>query len=159
MSNFFTQALNEYSKTIKGSLMYTAHNLVKNAKSIFVQSVPKAGVKGKFKDTLTDAVRYFYNRRNSTGEYTEVTVHTMGTRETGSGTFRARFFEQGTVDRDQGVRVGRKGKTYKTANAGHPTGRINPVGYFQQAVNNANTQWQEDLERFIDRATDKLNHE
>ena len=58
----------------------------------------------KYNDTLQDAIR------NSKVSIDHVTVHILGTRNSGSGTFRTRFFEGGTKSgtRYQKTRNGEK---------------------------------------------------
>lgn len=74
----------------------------------------------KFFDTLEDAVRMNVGYDSTDGEY-YFTVHILGTRTKGSGTYRARFFETGTVER-------------RTAK-GYNRGRIEPINFFGSAIN------------------------
>lgn len=71
-----------------------------------------------FSDHLIDAIR-MYVREESDHTYF-FTVHTMGTRGRTSGTYRARFFEQGTVPR--------------RAKTGAYRGQLRPLNYFGSAV-------------------------
>lgn len=88
-----------------------------------ISNIPKATVRNpKYNDTLADAPRF------TKPDGSSLTVHALGSGATGSGTFRARFFEAGTKDRYQ--------KTYR----GEPlkkkryVGRIGPTHFFSSAV-------------------------
>lgn len=91
----------------------------------------------RFSDTLLDAIR------NSKTEGDVITVHILGTRQKGSGTYRTRFFEGGTKERYQ--------KTYR----GVPLkkkrflGRIKPLYFFSSAIVETENQIYEAMEPVI----------
>ena len=97
-----------------------AGNVVKkDAKSKFRSALPNANKKNpKYTDTLLDAIKVSVWEDNN-GAYSK--VHTMGSKKSTSGTFRARFFEGGTVLR-------------KTAK-GQNRGSIAPLYFFTSATN------------------------
>lgn len=159
MTDFFATHKQAYSKAVRAALFRTATDTVKQARQNLVAAVPKAGRKSpRYGDSLTDAIRWYYNKGASTAEYTEVKLHAMGDRSKSSGTFRTRFFESGTAERDHGVKVGRKGKTRSSGNASHRTGRITPKNFFASALAKNEKLWQTNIDRYLSKATDKLNN-
>ena len=65
------------------------------------------------------------------GDTVTTKVHVLGVRSSGSGTYRARFFEGGTQPRETTEDyTDSLGRTYKK---GKPLGRIKALNYFQQA--------------------------
>jgi HK97 gp10 family phage protein len=120
--------------------LYSGAAVIKDqARKNFVSSMPKSTIPNpKYNDLMVDAIR---NTR-SLGD--EVTVHTMGTRATGSGTYRARFFEGGTKDRYQ--------KTY----AGIPLkkkrylGHVKPLHFFSSAVTSTQSLVIQAMNKVID---------
>lgn len=93
LENFNTQAVQS-----------VAYQLKENTKEKFLRKLPAAdGSKrtkeSKYSDVLLDAVRQASTRQSASLSDTTVGrtfVHVLGTRDSGSGTFRARFFEGGT---------------------------------------------------------------
>ena len=112
--------------------------------------------KGKsitFNDDIEDAVRISkINNGYGDGEEMSIKVHIMGTRDSGSGTYRARFLEKGTKQR--------YAKTLKGKSLKKPRyiGRIAPKWFFR----NANAQVEPQLQRIyieaIDKACQKINN-
>ena len=101
----------------KKALRKAANELRKTSRANLRKELPKANKKGKYNDTLIDGVR------SSVYEVTEgmeAKVHIMGKRSSGSGTFRTRFFEGGTVVR-------------KTK-AGKNRGKLKALDFFNSAV-------------------------
>lgn len=81
----------------KKVLRKAANVVKKEAKSRLRQSLPNASKRNpKYSDTLLDAIKVSVWEDNN-GAYSK--VHTMGSKKKTSGTFRARFFEGGTVFR------------------------------------------------------------
>ena len=76
----------------------------------------------KYSDTLIDAVGF------TKVDGASLVVNAMGTGKKGSGTYRTRFFEEGTVDRYQKKRNGIRLKRKKYI------GHIKPYKFFQSAV-------------------------
>lgn len=76
----------------------------------------------KYTDTLVDAVGF------SKVDGASLVVNAMGNKNKGSGTYRTRFFEDGTVDRYQKRRNGIRLKRKKYI------GHIKPYKFFQSAV-------------------------
>ena len=72
-----------------------------------------------YKDKLIDAVRV--SRVQSSGDEVTTKVHIMGVRSSGSGTFRARFFEGGTKERQ--------------SKSGKKLGKIEALNFFAKAEN------------------------
>ena len=81
---------------VKRRALSKAGNAIKrDARRSFKSKLPKASHKGdKFSDRLIDAIRTSKIKNEGTGEL-HMKVHAMGSRKSGSGTFRARFFEGG----------------------------------------------------------------
>ena len=84
----------------------------------------------KYHDTLLDAIR------NTHSEGDEVKVHILGTRASGSGTYRTRFFEKGT----------KQGTRYQKTRNGKPLKKKKFVGqppalhFFSTAVESSESQ-------------------
>lgn len=93
-------------------------NKIKNqAKSNLRKSVSGASASNpKYNDRLIDAIRSTVFEENNEMYFK---VHVMGTSKKGSGTFRARFFEKGTKERNSD---------------GHNRGSIQPTHFFTDAV-------------------------
>lgn len=116
--------LQENGKTYFQRALYRGANVLKNqTRENLSSALPASGNPNpKYDDTLQDAIR------NSHTEGDVITVHILGTRASGSGTYRTRFFENGTKDRYQ--------KTYK----GVPLkkkrfiGRLKPLRFFSSAI-------------------------
>ena len=108
----------------KKALYRGAYFLRDKIRQSLVSAVPKATHRNpKYNDTLVDAVGF------SKVDGASLVVNAMGTRKPGSGTYRTRFFEEGTRDRYQkkinGIRL--KKKKY--------IGKIKPTKFFASAVN------------------------
>jgi len=118
----------ELKKLQTSSLRVGAKMIYSKAKSNFKSLLPASTKKGGhrsagsttiyFNDRLIDAIK-MYVRQDRDFEYFFV-VHTMGSRSSDSGTFRARFFEQGTVPRKTGK--------------GYNRGQLKALNYFGSAV-------------------------
>lgn len=107
----------------RGALYHAAYGLRDKIRESLISSVPKATTHNpKYDDTLADAIAFTRVDGAST------TVHALGNRKKGSGTFRTRFFEGGTKDRYQKSYAGVKLK--KKRNLGH----IGPTHFFSKAV-------------------------
>lgn len=93
----------------------------------------------KYTDRLIDAIRSTKFKDGA------ITVHIMGTRKTGSGTFRTRFFEKGTKDR--------YAKTYKGKPLKKPRylGKIKPLRFFAQAVSSSKTEVSDTIQNQLDK--------
>lgn len=107
-------------KIERTALRKSARILYDNAKTGLLNKVPKpTQLNPKYSDTLADALRMSIHQDNTNNFY--FTVHIMGTRKKGSGTFRTRFFESGTAPR----------KTRK----GYNRGSLKATNFFADAVN------------------------
>lgn len=114
---------NELPRGEKRALYRAAYFLRDKIKQSLVSSIPKATqANPKYNDTLVDAVRF------TRVDGASLNVHAMGSRAKGSGTFRTRFFENGTKDRYQKTRNGVKLKKKKSV------GHITASHFFQSAV-------------------------
>lgn len=118
-----------------------AGNVVKkDAKAKLRQSLPKASKRNpKYSDTLLDAIRVSVWEDN-TGAYSK--VHTMGSRKKTSGTFRARFFEGGTI-----VRQTKDGKN---------RGALSPLNFFGSAVTSTKAEVQSTIDTELSRAIQEI---
>lgn len=101
----------------------------------------------KYSDTLIDAVGF------TKVDGASLVVNAMGTNKKGSGTYRTRFFEDGTVDRYQKKRNGIRLKRKKYI------GKIKPYKFFSSAVSaneNAAIKLMEDvIGEYVDTAINK----
>ncbi len=119
----FDEIAKEMPNIEKRALYHAAYFLRDKIRQSLVSAVPKATQKNpKYNDTLVDAVGF------SRVDGASLVVNAMGTRKTGSGTYRTRFFEEGTVKRYQKKRNGIKLKRKKYI------GYIKPTKFFKSAV-------------------------
>lgn len=110
-------------KAEKRALYRAAYFLRDKIRQSLISNVPKATQKNpKYNDTLVDAVGF------TPVDGASLTVNAMGTRKTGSGTYRTRFFEEGTRDRYQKTHNGIKLKRKKFI------GKLQPTHFFKSAV-------------------------
>ena len=124
----FEEVAKEMPNIEKRALYRGAYLLRDKIRQSLTTHVPKATQRNpKYNDTLVDAVGF------SRVDGASLVVNAMGTRKKGSGTYRTRFFEEGTVDRYQKKRNGIRLKKKKFV------GRIKPTNFFASAVN-ANKQ-------------------
>ena len=94
----------------------------------------------KYSDRLIDAVRSTVYEENNEVYFS---VHVMGSRKKDSGTFRARFFERGTKERNKD---------------NHNRGQIQPLNFFSnavsqsgaKAVNAINQTFTKEVQKIID---------
>lgn len=119
----FEEAIKELPRVEKQALYTAATFLRDKGRESLISKLPKATqANPKYKDTLADAVRF------TKVDGASLKVHALGTRETGSGTYRARFFEEQTKDRYQKTWKGIKLK--KKRYLGH----VGPLHYFKSAM-------------------------
>lgn len=131
----FEEIAKEMPNIEKRALYRAAYFLRDKIRESLISAVPKATQKNpKYIDTLVDAVGF------SRVDGASTTINAMGTRKTGSGTYRTRFFEEGTVKRYHKKRNGIKLKKKKYI------GFIKPTRFFASAVN-ANKQAAIDIMR------------
>ena len=111
--------------------------------------------KGKpltYNDEIEDAVRITkIDNGYGDGEEMSIRVHIMGTRDSNSGTYRARFLEKGTRERYAKTLKGNalKKKRY--------LGRIAPKWFFRNANATVEPQLQRIYMAAIDKACQKIN--
>ena len=131
----FDEIAKEMPNIEKRALYRAAYFLRDKIRESLISAVPKATQKNpKYIDTLVDAVGF------SRVDGASTTINAMGTRKTGSGTYRTRFFEDGTVKRYHKKRNGIRLKKKKYI------GFIKPTRFFASAVN-ANKQAAIDIMR------------
>lgn len=97
----------EIPKAEKRALYRAAYFLRDKIRQSLTSSLPKATQKNpKYNDTLVDAVGF------TKVDGASLIVNAMGNRKPGSGTYRTRFFEEGTKDRyhkkRNGIRLKKK---------------------------------------------------
>jgi len=129
MLDFFTSE--QCTDLYKRALGTVARDYKETAKNYFKSTMPTASRSSQhgYKDKLIDAVRI--SKIKVEGDTVSTKVHVLGVRSSGSGTFRARFFEGGTQAREtKSEYTDSLGRTYKK---GKPLGRIKALNYFQQA--------------------------
>jgi HK97 gp10 family phage protein len=107
----------EIRRIEKKAMRKGAAQISRQAKGNFKKSLPAATQSSpKYNDKLIDAIKSTVFEENNEMYFK---VHVMGTGKKGSGTFRARFFEKGTKDRNSD---------------GHNRGKIEPLNFFSNAV-------------------------
>jgi len=133
----------EMRKALKSALQQASGKLRSETKKTMRTMLPAARQRStKYEDTLLDAVKRSKVEENRNGEMS-VKVHIMGVRTTGSGTFRAKFFEKGTNNR-------------RTAK-GYNRGIIKPLGFFNTTTISFANQYNTTLNDAISKAIDKIN--
>ena len=117
--DFFTS--DQCTDLYKKALGTIAADYKKTVKDFFTGAMPVATRPSQsgYKDKLIDAVRV--SKVQSTGDEVTTKVHIMGVRSSGSGTFRARFFEGGTKER--------------VSKSGKKLGKIEALNFFAKAEN------------------------
>lgn len=135
-------SLKEITKATKSALKKAAATLKANTqRNVLAELGDAATSRGRYFDTLVDGVRITkYNNREDS-----IAVHIMGSRATGSGTFRLRFFEGGTVGR---MTSGRGTEKY-------PNGDITAHNFFADAIKSTNTD--NIIVTQIDKVVEKIN--
>lgn len=129
MLDYFTSE--QCTDLYKRALGRVAKQYKSDVRNYFKSALPAASRNSQsgYSDKLIDAVRV--SRIKAEGNEVSTKVHVMGVRSSGSGTFRARFFEGGTRERltkkDYTDSLGRH------YSAGKPLGRIKALNYFQRA--------------------------
>lgn len=120
----FDEIAKEMPNIEKRALYKAAYFLREKIQQSLISAVPKATQRNpKYNDTLVDAVGF------SRVDGASTVINAMGTRKTGSGTYRTRFFEEGTVKRYHKKRNGVRLKRKKYI------GFIKPTHFFSSAVN------------------------
>ncbi len=113
----------ELPRAEKRALYRAAYFLRDKIRQSLVAAIPKAAQPNpKYNDTLVDAVGF------TRVDGASLNVNAMGTRKTGSGTYRTRFFEEQTRDRYQKTRNGVRLKKKKYL------GHVGPTHFFRDAV-------------------------
>lgn len=145
-TNGFFKGLEEEIHEAKQSALRHAGLVLKNAvKSAFISTgINDTGKSGKYNDKLIDAIR----QSNVTGTDTSVKVHILGTRDTGSGTYRLRFFEGGTKERYQKKYNGKNLKKRRYLK------KIKDYRFFESAIQ---TNWQAAMDAFNETFDKKIN--
>ena len=130
------------------ALYHAAYYMRSKIKEYLKHAVPKSDQRNpKYIDTLQDAVLF------TRPDGASLTVHAMGNRKKGSGTYRTRFFERGTRDRYQKTWNGVKLKKKRFL------GSIKPTHFFADAVaaerGNVAKQMEEIIAQYIEKAFEK----
>jgi hypothetical protein len=119
----FEEAIERMPGAEKRALYTAAVFLRDKAKESLISKLPKATQHNpKYKDTIADAVRF------TKVDGASLKIHALGSGETGSGTYRARFFEEQTKDRYQKTYNGVKLK--KKRYLGH----VGPLHFFKPTM-------------------------
>lgn len=120
----------------KKALRKAGNVVKKDAKSKLRQSLPNASKRNPlYSDTLLDAIRVSV-WEDGNGAYSK--VHTMGSKKKTSGTFRARFFEGGTVVR----------QTKESKNRG----ALSPINFFSSAVSSTKGEVESTIDKELSKA-------
>ena len=133
----------EMKKALKTGITKAANSLRQATRKSLKTALPQSNVKSpKYNDKMTDAVMRSKIEESKQHEIS-AKVHIMGTRNTGSGTFRARFFEKGT-----GLRRTRKG---------YNRGQLKGLYFFQSANAAFQQEYEKTLNNEIAKAIKKIN--
>jgi hypothetical protein len=119
----FEEIAERMPRVEKYALYKAAAFLRDEVRKSIISNVPKSTVRNpKYNDTMADAARF------TRVDGASLTVHALGTPASGSGTYRTRFFEAGTVERFHKKRNGIK--LNKKKSVGHITG----THFFESAI-------------------------
>lgn len=120
-------------------------------------NLDKASTNPKYSDKISDGVMIQRADYNKLVGDDIVSVHVMGKRSSDSGTFRLRFFENGTVDRytSSYKRKGKNGKVYRVK--GHYVGKIKGHNFLKQASQSEMPKAPLMIDNEINKAIDKFN--
>lgn len=152
ISGTFKGKFDEVAKSMpnieKRAIYRAAYFLRDKIRESLVTAVPKATQRNpKYIDTLVDAVGF------SKVDGASTIVNAMGTRKKGSGTYRTRFFEDGTRERFHKKRNGIRLKKKKSI------GKITGTNFFKSAVQankSAAVQLMEDtIGEYVEKAFNK----
>ena len=133
----------EMKKALKTGITKAANSLRQATRKSLKTALPQSNVKSpKYNDKMTDAVRRSKIEESKQHEIS-AKVHIMGTRNTGSGTYRTRFFEKGT-----GLRRTRKG---------YNRGQLKGLYFFQSANAAFQQEYEKTLNNEIAKAIKKIN--
>ena len=132
----------EMRKALRNAISRAASQLQRETKKELRKSMPTATRKGRYPDSLADAVKRSKIEETKRGEIS-AKVHIMGSRRTGSGTFRLRFFEKGTTPR----------RTSK----GYNRGSIKALHFFASAQSAFYAEYDRILTDEIQKAINKIN--
>ncbi len=132
----------EMRKALRNAIGRAASQLQRETKKELRKSMPTATRKGRYPDSLADAVKRSKIEETKHGEIS-AKVHIMGSRRTGSGTYRTRFFEKGTKQR-------------KTAK-GYNRGSIKALYFFATAQAAFYAEYDRILNDEIQKAITKIN--
>ena len=136
----------ELDDRLDGVLQAGAAVIKDAAKSSLISKVPAATHHNPaYSDTLADAP--LYGKPNNG----VVKIHVLGNGKKGSGTFRTRFFENGTKVRQQKKLNGRAMKKARVI------GQIKPTHFFESAVNNSEQKAFSVMEERLSQIIDNIN--
>lgn len=149
---FAELTVKEMTAAVKRALKKGAQALRKQTVSNMEASFNSTARNPLYSDRITDAARVSKVSADY-GEDMEVKVHIMGTQKSGSGTYRARFFENGTVDR--------YAKTWrgKPLTKQRYLGRLQSKGFFTAANSSVLPSLPSMYMTEIDKAIQKMNKE
>lgn len=152
MNSYFSG--NDWKAVKRRALQEGATKIKKAARYSFKEQLPNATKRSKkYKDRLIDAIRSTKITDKGLADMS-IGVHTLGTRKSGSGTFRARFFEGGTKVRTQGPYVDSLGRKYVHS---RKVGSIKPLHFFTDSVKDANVA-EMDMVKMLSQQVEKINN-
>ena len=139
--------------------MNKAVSKIRNRTRSLIKSSFNKSTSSKYNDTLAEGARVSKYKDSSLVGEAIAGVHIMGIRKKGSGTFRLRFFENGTAKlfvKDHDRKNRKNGGKHKVK--GHTTGRIKGKGFFKSAVASEISKATSIIEQELNKAIDKCNN-
>lgn len=131
--------LKEVKNVQKSALRKIANILKTETKKNLRRALPKSKNRNpKYNDKLIDGVKSSVNKAGTVAK-----THVMGSRKKGSGTFRLRFFEAGTVTR----------KTRK----GYNRGKLKALYFFKTAIPQAKQKQINAIDEAITKKIEQIN--
>ena len=150
----------EVLKARKRGMNKAVMKIRNKTKSLIKSAIPASkNHDPKYSDTMIEGARVSKFKDSSLVGEAIAGAHIMGTRKTGSGTFRLRFFESDTERRfikDHERKNKKNGGTHKVK--GHYVGKIKGKGFFKSAVDSEISKATSIIEEELNKAIDKCNN-
>lgn len=142
----------EMRGVVRKAIAKGEQELKKQTKANLASSIQNRGrSEGLFNDEIDDAV-IAGKIKGEYGEELEGKVHIMGTRKSGSGTYRARFLEKGTKERYAKTWKGQALKKERYL------GAVTPKWFFRSANSQVLPQMERIYMAEIEKAIQKINN-
>ena len=135
----------EILKARKKGMNKAVGKIRNKTKALIKSSLPAAkNHNPKYNDTMLSGAKVSKYKDNDLVGEAIAGAHIMGTRKTGSGSFRLRFFEDGTTSR--------------TTKRGYRRGKVSGKHFFKNAVDSEISKAPSIIERELEKAIERCNN-